>query len=148
MIEVRISYSLDRDKPVISIKTETIIVPVVKPFDISTKFLSTLMEEVTQFYVGEEVGVMPTLRCHSPWPIIIETTSIEFVRQFVGIFWILSRNVFQSTPFKSTENNVVSHLANMKLGNKEVGVELFLAVCEKSSLSNVTVGQYVVKWRR
>jgi hypothetical protein len=131
MIEVRISYSLDRDKPVISIKTETIIVPVVKPFDISTKFLSTLMEEVTQFYVGEEVGVMPTLRCHSPWPIIIETTSIEF-----------------STPFKSTENNVVSHLANMKLGNKEVGVELFLAVCEKSSLSNVTVGQYVVKWRR
>jgi hypothetical protein len=94
MIEVRISYSLDRDKPVISIKTETIIVPVVKPFDISTKFLSTLMEEVTQFYVGEEVGVMPTLRCHSPWPIIIETTSIEFVRQFVGIFGFSQETCF------------------------------------------------------
>ncbi|RZC34292.1 trafficking protein particle complex subunit 11 [Asbolus verrucosus] len=131
ILEVKISYTLDRDKPVISIKTETIIVPIVKPFDINTKFLSTLMEEISQFYVGEEIGVMPTLRCLSPWPIIIESTSIEF-----------------STPFKSLENNVISRLANMKLENKEVGVELFLAVCEQSSDSNVTVGQYIVKWRR
>lgn len=79
-IEVKISYTLDREKPVISIKTETIIVPVVKPFEISTKFMSTLMEEISQFYVGEEVGVMCSLRCLSPWPIIIEHTSIEYVR--------------------------------------------------------------------
>ena len=79
IIEVKISYTLDRDKPVISIKTETIIVPVVKPFEITTKFLSSLMEEVSQFYVGEEVGVMPSIRCLSPWPIVIESTAMEFV---------------------------------------------------------------------
>ncbi|EFA10428.2 Trafficking protein particle complex subunit 11-like Protein [Tribolium castaneum] len=130
-IEVKISYTLDREKPVVSIKTETIIVPVVKPFEISTKFQSSLMEEIGQFYVGEEVGVMCSVRCLSPWPLIIENTSFEF-----------------TSPCKSTENSIVSHLANTRLEDKEVGVELFLAVCEKSSDSNVTVGQYMVKWRR
>lgn len=80
IIDVNISYALDQDKPVISMKSQSVIVPVVKPFDITTKFLSSLMEDVSQFYVGEEVGIMPTLRCQSPWPIIIENTSIEFVR--------------------------------------------------------------------
>lgn len=87
IIDVNISYTLDQDKPVISMKTQSIIVPVVKPFDITTKFLSSLMEDVSQFYVGEQIGIMPTLRCLSPWPIIIENTSIEFVRsQFVNRF--------------------------------------------------------------
>lgn len=78
-IEIKISYILDKEKPVVSIKNENIVVNVVPPFEITTKFLSHLMTEMTKFYVGEDVGVMPTLRCSSPWPIIIEHSALEFV---------------------------------------------------------------------
>lgn len=79
-INIKFAYRLNCEHPIISIKNETIILTSVQPFEVKTKYLSLLMnDEIDRFYVGEEFCVMPTLRSFSPWPIIIENTSFEFV---------------------------------------------------------------------
>lgn len=75
----KVSYLLESDKNIASIKEEPFVIPVIQPFDVNTKFLSTLLEDIQKCYIGEEFAVMPVLRCLSPWPIIIEETAVEFV---------------------------------------------------------------------
>lgn len=82
-LNIQISYRLNCPNPLISIKNETILLSSVQPFEITTKYLSLLMtDEIDRFYIGEEFCVMPTLHSLSPWPIVIESTSFEFVMNF------------------------------------------------------------------
>lgn len=78
-ISIKITYSLDSDKPVISIKNETIVLPVVQPFEVNTRYVSTMMQNIQKFYAGEQFGVMPLVQFSSPWPIFIEDSSMNFV---------------------------------------------------------------------
>lgn len=79
---VKVLYLLESDQNIASTKEETFLIPVIKPFDVNTKFLSTLLEDIQKCYIGEEFAVMPVLKCLSPWPIVIEQTSVEFVSLF------------------------------------------------------------------
>ncbi|CAH0554376.1 unnamed protein product [Brassicogethes aeneus] len=130
-VEVKITYTLNREQPVISIKREVITLPFVQPFEVKTKFISFIMADIKKLYMGEEFGVMPTIHCMSPWPIEIENTSFEFI-----------------SPIRSLEPDNESQVAGNTLYTNEDGAELYLAVCEKSSEHNVQIGQYSVKWKR
>lgn len=81
-MQVKITYTLCSEKPVFCIKSDKIVIVVVQPFDISVRFLSLMMNEIETTYAGEEFGVMTYLKFLSPWPILIENTSFEFVSSF------------------------------------------------------------------
>lgn len=79
-MQIKFTYLLNNDNtPVISTKTESILISVVQPFDVTTSFLSTLMMDIDTFYVDEHFGIMPSISILSPWPLVIEETSFEFV---------------------------------------------------------------------
>lgn len=86
-VGIKITYLLKSEKPVASIKEEIINIPVVKPFDISTKFLTMRFGEISKFYVGEPFILMPVISCLSQWPITIQDTILEFV-SFLFLFLI------------------------------------------------------------
>lgn len=76
---VKVSFLLDRERPLCCFKAETVAVPVVNPFEVTTKFLSSMFEEVTKLYAEEEFVIMPIIESFSPWPLLIEDTSLSFV---------------------------------------------------------------------
>lgn len=128
---LKITYSLDTDKPVISIRNETIVLPVVQPFEISTRYVSMMMQGIQKFYAGEEFGVMPLVQCLSPWPICIENTSLSML-----------------APLKSIDPNQKNQLAGLVFNKEEIGNELYLAVSEKQSDQNLLIGEYALTWKR
>ncbi|KAL3269164.1 hypothetical protein HHI36_008247 [Cryptolaemus montrouzieri] len=131
-IQIKLTYLLCNDNsPVISTKTESLLISVVQPFTLSTTYLSTLMLDINTFYVGEEFGIMPAISILSTWPLVIEETSFEF-----------------NPSVQSIETNIKSPLCGMKLNEGEIGTELFLASCDRATDQNVTLGQYNIKWRR
>ncbi|KAJ8917803.1 hypothetical protein NQ315_010709 [Exocentrus adspersus] len=130
-LQVKITYTLDSEKPVFCIKSDKIVILVVQPFEVTVKFLSLMMEETDRFYTGEEFGVMTQLNFNSPWPIFIEDTNFEFL-----------------TPVNSVEGNLTSQVAGMLFNNEEMGVEIRLGVCNKTLESEANIGQYTVKWHR
>lgn len=76
---VKVSYKLGSEKSIACTKEEVITIQTVNPFDVQVKYLSSLLEHIVKCYVGEDFAVMPVLKCLSPWPVIIENTSLEFV---------------------------------------------------------------------
>ncbi|XP_060529048.1 trafficking protein particle complex subunit 11 [Cylas formicarius] len=130
-LQLKITYALDTEKPVLSVKNETVILPVVQPFTVSTRYMSTMMNEIHKFYAHEDFAVLALLHFLSPWPIFIEDTSLDFL-----------------LPVKALEENTKSQIAGLTFYKEEIANEFYLAVCEKSSDQNVTVGEYTIKWKR
>ncbi|XP_018566802.2 trafficking protein particle complex subunit 11-like, partial [Anoplophora glabripennis] len=130
-MQIKITYTLDNEKPVFCIKNDKIVILVVQPFDITVRFLTLMMREVESIYVGEEFGVMIYLKFLSSWPIAIEDTLFEFIN-----------------PVSSTENSSCNQLEGKIFNNEEVGAELRLAICDKPIEQVSNIGQYTIKWRR
>lgn len=79
-LNVKISYKLGSvEKSIACNKEDTITINTVDPFEVQVKYLSSLLEDITKCYVGEDFAVMPVLKCLSPWPVTIEDTTLEFV---------------------------------------------------------------------
>ncbi|VEN53813.1 unnamed protein product [Callosobruchus maculatus] len=130
-VTVRVTYTLDSQKAVLSIKTEVIPLPVVEPFTVTTKYLSMLMSEIDRFYVDEEFGVMNYIKFSSPWMIHIEDTSLEFVH-----------------PGRSAEKSSSSQIAGRSFNNEEISAELHIATCQKSSDQGLNLGKCKISWKR
>lgn len=79
-INLEVTFTLDRQDSIVCTKPEKLVISIVKPFDVSTRFLSTMFEEVNKLYVDENFVIMPIIEFLSPWPIFIETTQLTFVR--------------------------------------------------------------------
>ncbi|KAK9736185.1 Gryzun, putative Golgi trafficking [Popillia japonica] len=130
-LNCKASFILDGKQPIASIKTETVNISIVKPFEITTKYMSMLFESIIKFYVGEEFVIMPIINCLSPWPIIIENSSLEFG---FGI--------------QNADKSITSQLKGTTLKHKEKGTEIYLASTSKQSDKAVDIGQYSIKWKR
>lgn len=154
-ISVKITYSLDSEKPVISIKNETIVLPVVKPFEISTRYVSAMLQNIQKFYTGEQFGVMPIIQFTSPWTIEIENTSIEFVSLFtshfcrlITFYLFIAIFIIKIHPVKSVEKELNSYLVGRSYKKEEIATELFLAVSKRQSDQNLVIGEYKITWKR
>ncbi|KRT86775.1 hypothetical protein AMK59_2592 [Oryctes borbonicus] len=130
-LNCKASFTLDGKQPIASIKIETVNVSIVKPFEITTKYMSMLFECINKFYVEEEFVIMPIINCLSPWPIIIENSSLDFG---FGI--------------QNVDKSITSQLKGTTLKHKEKGSEIYLATTSKQSDKLVDVGQYSIKWKR
>ncbi|KAI4461539.1 hypothetical protein MML48_5g00002769 [Holotrichia oblita] len=130
-LNCKASFILDGKQPIASIKTETVNISIVKPFEITTKYMSMLFESINKFYVGEEFVIMPVINCLSPWPIIIENSSLDFG---FGI--------------QNVDKSITSQLKGTTLKHKEKGSEIYLANTSKQSDKAVDIGQYSIKWKR
>lgn len=89
---VKISYKIGSEKLIACIKEDTITIQTVEPFQVEVKYLSSLLQDITKCYVGEDFAVMPVLKCLSPWPIVVENTTFEFVSYHV-CFAFLKENL-------------------------------------------------------
>lgn len=78
-IKIKISYMLECEKSIACTKEDMVAIEAVNPFNTEVKYLSSLLEDISKCYVGEDFAVMPILKCVSPWPIVIEDTALEFV---------------------------------------------------------------------
>lgn len=78
-LTIKIRYFLQSEKPIVSVSEHVLQIPVVRPFDVATKFASGMFGELSRFYVGEPFVAMPTISSTSPWPIVIESTQLESV---------------------------------------------------------------------
>ncbi|CAG9862520.1 unnamed protein product [Phyllotreta striolata] len=130
-IQSKLTYVLNGDKRILSIKTEKLPLVVVEPFEVSTKYLSILMDEIDKFYVDEEFGIMSYVKFTSPWPIIIEDTSLDYL-----------------FPVIPAEKNQSSQIAGKMFNKDEIAAELRLANCNKANIKSTNVGNYTIKWRR
>lgn len=78
-LKIKISYILGKEKRIACTKEDLITIETVNPFEVEVKYLSSLLEDITKCYVGEDFAVMPVLKCVSPWSIVVENTSLQFV---------------------------------------------------------------------
>lgn len=89
-ITVKISYNLEYEAQISSMKEVNVLIPVVKPFKIESRFLSTLLEDVHKCYVGEDFAVMQVVECVSPWALDIVNAAVSFVSTIFFRFLTLS----------------------------------------------------------
>lgn len=78
-LNINFNFMMEKEKSVASVKNDVLVVPVVKPFELTSSFLSTMFDDITKFYVGETFVAMPVINCSSPWTIVLEETKLEFV---------------------------------------------------------------------
>lgn len=76
----QISYSIeDNGTKIACVKDVEIVIDVSIVFDISVTYMSSRFEPVSKVYVGEPLLIAPSIKCLSPWPILIESTSFQLV---------------------------------------------------------------------
>ncbi|KAF5306179.1 hypothetical protein FQR65_LT07455 [Abscondita terminalis] len=130
-IAIKITYLLKSQKPVLSVKEQTLDILVVKPFETTAKFLSAKFGDITRFYVDESFILMPIISCLSPWPIEIEDTILECSPSMVMI-----------------DYKIESQVKGLVLRNGDSGADIYYTKALKSSETPICVGQYSIKWKR
>nr|XP_022918044.1 trafficking protein particle complex subunit 11 [Onthophagus taurus] len=131
LLKCKVSFLLATEKPIASIKEDSFHLSTVKPFEISTKFLSGLFENVNKFYVEEEFVTMIIINSLSPWPLFIEESSLELTNNF-----------------ENSDPTLESQTKGNKLNEKESGTEIYLVNPKRQSDKHTDIGQYKIKWNR
>ncbi|KAK7871870.1 hypothetical protein R5R35_006453 [Gryllus longicercus] len=135
-IMIKVSYNLSvgqdgLDNNNSCIKETTVMIPVVKPFDITAKFFSLKFEPIAKSFAKEPFVVMPHVSCVSPCSLVIENSSIEL-----------------SGHIKSVDDEVKSQLKLISLKNGETGTEAYCVTADQANDQPVALGIYTLQWRR
>ncbi|XP_017779460.1 PREDICTED: trafficking protein particle complex subunit 11 [Nicrophorus vespilloides] len=130
-LQVNVSFNLHNDDLIPSSMEEFIHVSVVKPFDFSTKILTTHFEELIKHYVDETFVIMPIINCLSPWPLVIENTELDY-----------HDNVHNE------DVSISSQLIGCEVSNGETASEIYMANTSKVSDSPILIGNYTIHWKR
>ncbi|XP_023290786.1 trafficking protein particle complex subunit 11 isoform X2 [Orussus abietinus] len=127
---MKVEYStIDRQR---GAKELIYTLPVNKPFDVATRFYTTLFETMNKGFVNESFILMPRITCLSPWPITIISTSIKLGDSLV---WE------KEEPKNSTLEGVILH-------DGETAAEAVSLVPKVGSEQPVSIGVYTIKWKR
>lgn len=80
-LSFQLSYSIEDNygTKIACVKTVEITIDVVIVFDVSISYMSSKFEPVSKVYLGEPLIVVPSIKCLSPWPILIENTLFQLV---------------------------------------------------------------------
>ncbi|XP_063238337.1 trafficking protein particle complex subunit 11 [Bacillus rossius redtenbacheri] len=113
------------------VKEEEVDVPVSKPFDVTAKFYSLKFEPVAKAFAKEAFIVMPYVNCTSPFPLVVEDSSVE-LRQQVGL----------------VDGQLRSQVKGLRLEGGDVGSEAFCVAVERPSEQPVALGVYTLQWHR
>ncbi|XP_067008734.2 trafficking protein particle complex subunit 11 [Anabrus simplex] len=135
-IVIKVTYTLELSRDGQNIASscwkETIVgVPVVKPFDVTTKFVSLKFEPIVKSFVKEPFVVMPHVNCVSPCSLVIVDSSIEL-----------------SSQANAVDEKMLSQLKSLRLKNGEVGTEAFCVTVHQPSEQPVALGIYTLQWKR
>ncbi|XP_046424871.1 trafficking protein particle complex subunit 11 isoform X1 [Neodiprion fabricii] len=106
--------------------------PMVKPFDITTQFYTTLFEPISKGFVYEPFIMMPNIICSSPSPITILGTCIEL----------------GDSMQREDEEVQESVLSGITLCNGEAGSEAYCIIPKAGSEQPASTGVYTIQWRR
>ncbi|KAK2581512.1 hypothetical protein KPH14_005173 [Odynerus spinipes] len=107
-------------------------IPVSKPFEVTTRFFTSLLEPLTKGFIQESFIVMPHISCTSPCPIKIINTSIEL------------GDLIQ----KENNKNEDSILTGTVLSEGETGTDAYCLIAKAGSEQPVSIGVYTIKWIR
>lgn len=67
----------------ICIKEIPLKIEVCKAFDVTTLFLDVKFENLPKVYAKEPFNLQVQIDCISPWPVIIEKTSVQLVSLYL-----------------------------------------------------------------
>ncbi|KAI4476951.1 hypothetical protein M0804_013131 [Polistes exclamans] len=107
-------------------------ISVCKPFEVTTRFCTNLLEPLTKGFIHEPFIVMPHISCTSPCPIKILHTSIEL------------GDLMQ----KENNQNEDSILTGTVLSDGEAGTDAYCLIAKAGSEQPVSIGVYTIKWIR
>ncbi|KAJ9597775.1 hypothetical protein L9F63_011383 [Diploptera punctata] len=135
-VSIKVTYTLTLEREnqkldVLCVKEQTVMVPVVKPFDITAKFFSVKFEPIAKAFAKEPFIVMPYVSCVSPFPLVIQDSCVELSQQVEAV-----------------DPELVSQLRNLKLKTGETGADVFCVNVRESSEQPIALGVYTLKWHR
>ncbi|XP_066598539.1 trafficking protein particle complex subunit 11-like [Prorops nasuta] len=105
---------------------------VVKAFEVTTQFYTTLFESLSKAFLNEPFIMMPHISCVSPWPIEIMNTSVD---------------LGDSVQMENKENQE-SILSGFVLSDNEAGTDAYCLIPKKCSDQPVSTGVYSIRWKR
>ncbi|KAL8612906.1 hypothetical protein ACOMHN_034983 [Nucella lapillus] len=135
-LSVKVSYSVEATQGSHSItchcqKEDTFTLPAVSPFEVSLLLQSLKFEAVEAVHAEEPFLLMTDIRCTSPWPVHIQTSSLS-----------LSEHI------KTASSVFESQVEQVQLKKTECASECLWLVAASSVQPSVNMGTYTVHWRR
>lgn len=135
-LSVKVEYSLDikQDHHTVSCrcrKEEDISLSAMAPFEVSLVLQSLKFEVVEAVNADEPFLLMTDIRCTSPWPVEIKTSSV-ILSDYIKI----ASDVFDS------------QIEGVRLNKSECASECLWMVAASSIQASVAMGTYTIHWRR
>lgn len=134
-VQIKVSYIIDL--PEISklecTKDFVTKITVIKPFEVTTNFVSMNFKPILKCFVDDPFIVMPQIKILSPWNLLIVDTELELVECFKN----------------ANKNKPLSCVSNMEVAEKNIASDAICvqATCKpKDNMSRV--GLYNITWRR
>ncbi|XP_032519488.2 trafficking protein particle complex subunit 11 [Danaus plexippus] len=134
-VQIKVTYTVDAyETPQLECSKEfTTKITVIKPFDVSTSFVSMNFKPITKCYVDDPFIVMPQIKILSPWNLVILDTELETVESFRY----------------ADEKKPQSCISNLRVAEKNVASD---AICIQANYKPkevaTRVGLYNISWRR
>lgn len=134
-VQIHVSYVINL--PEISklecTKDFTTKITVIKPFEVTTNFVSVNFKPITKCFVDEPFVVMPQIKILSPWDLLIVDTDLELVDCFRF----------------SDNDKPPSCITNLEVAEKNVASDAVCVQAKHKPKDNPTrVGLYNITWRR
>ncbi|KAJ0173891.1 hypothetical protein K1T71_010037 [Dendrolimus kikuchii] len=134
-IQIKVSYVINL--PEISklecIKDFTTKITVIKPFEVSTNFVSMNFKPITKCFVDDPFVVMPQIKILSPWDLLIVDTDLEVLECFTF----------------SDDAKPPSCISNLEVSEKNIASDAICIQAKFKPKDNPTrVGLYNITWRR
>lgn len=134
-VQIRISYIIDLPaiKKLECMKDFTCKITVIKPFEVTSAFVSTDFSPISKCFVDDPFIVMPQIKILSPWDLLIIDTELEVVDSF--------KNTDKTKP--------ISCIRNLEVAEKNIASDAICIQAKYNPKDNPTrVGLYNITWRR
>ncbi|XP_076446039.1 trafficking protein particle complex subunit 11-like [Babylonia areolata] len=136
VLAVKVGYAVEAKQGSHSVtchcvKEETLSLPAVPPFEVSLLLQSLKFEAVEAVHAEEPFLLMTDIRCTSPWPVDIQTSSVTL-----------------SEYIKTASDVFESQVEQVQLNKAECASECLWLVAASCVQPSVAMGTYTIHWRR
>lgn len=134
-ITFQVEYNIDVEAkghviPCACTKSEVINLATVSAFEVSVKLMNMKFETIEALQAEEPFLLMPELKCTSPWPVDIQDSDLQL-----------------TTCIEKTDETQ-SQLQGVCLKKSECGAECFCLTSQNTAQTSVSLGSYVLHWKR
>lgn len=135
LITFQVEYNIDVEAkghviPCACVKSEVINLATVSAFEVSVKLMNMKFETIEAIQAEEPFLLMPELKCTSPWAVDIQDSDLQL------------------TPCIEKADETESQLHGICLKKSECAAECFCLTSMNTIQTSVSLGSYVLHWKR